>query len=214
MATSSTFLDKIRSMVSLAVSTGTKDAPVDAMVITPTANATAADVLTITNASYGQATTLTIPDPGTATANVVLAPASSSVVLTSTVTMTTANMTVYTTPLQLVPSPGSGLCVMVTGAYVSTHKGSSAFATGTAPIIQYGATVHGAGTIATASGLVAGDITATTDQTRNLFPIATGAQTGLSNTGIYFSCATGDYTSGTGSTVSITVNYVIVASAN
>src|ERR1700677_4287677 len=88
---------------------------VDAVRFVAVANVAAADVLTVTNASYGQASTLTIPDPGTSTASFVLAPSSSSVVLTSTVTMTTANMTVYTTPLQLVPAPGSGLCIMVTG---------------------------------------------------------------------------------------------------
>jgi len=171
--------------------------------------------VTVKNASFAQASTLTIPDPGVATANFVLAPAASSAVLTSTVTMTAAQVIgAYAAPVQLVPAPGTGLAVMVTGAYVSTHyDGATAFATGTTPIIQYGSTVHGAGTIATASGLVTGDIEATTDQTRNLFPIATGAQTGLSNKGIYFSSAAA-YTAGGTGTVSITVNYVIVSSDN
>lgn len=209
------YKEVVKTTTSLTCASGnTANDSVDQLKIVGTANTAAADVVTLTNAAFGQASTLTIPDPGVAAANFVLAPATNSYVLTATATMTTANMTVYTTPLLIVPAPGSGLCVLVTGAYVATHKGSSAFATGTAPIIQYGSTVHGGGTIATASGLAAGDITATTDQVRNLFPIATGAQTGLSNKGIYFSCATGDYTNGTGSTVVITVSYVIVASAN
>jgi hypothetical protein len=211
-----TFQEQVRTCTALNLSpvgTGGGNA-VDAISIVPVANAAAADKVTITNASFGQATTLTIPDPGVSNASLVLAPSGSSVALTATVTMNASTViSAYATPVQLVPSPGSGLCVFVQAAYVSTHKGSSAFATGTAPIIQYGSTAHGAGTAATASGLSTNDIEATTDQTRNLLPIATGAQTGLSNAGIYFSCGTA-YTGGTGSTVSITLVYTIVSSDN
>ncbi len=66
------FSDKVASTDSLRVATGTSGATIDAIKITPTANAAAANVLTITNASMGQATTLTIPDPGVAAANIGL----------------------------------------------------------------------------------------------------------------------------------------------
>lgn len=211
-----TYSEHVRSLTALKVSSGHngQDA-VDQLIIKGTANTAAADIPTITNAAFGQASTLTIPDPGVSNANFVLAPSSSSVTLTSTVTMTAAQVTgAYTAPVQLVPAPGTGLCIMVLGAWVSTHyDGSTAFATGTTPIIQYANTVHGAGTIAVGTGLVTGDIEATTDQTRNLGAKASAALTGLSNLGVYFSSATA-YTAGGAGTVSITLSYVIVASAN
>lgn len=104
---------------------------------------------------------------------------------------------------------------MILSAQVYTAStGNTPYATGTAPIIQYssGGTngAHGAGTIATAAGLVAGDITAATSQVRNLFQFATGAQTGLSGLGIYFSNATGAYTGGTGTNITFTLQYVVL----
>lgn len=72
-----TFTDHVRSFDSLRVATPTGGAntnisltsknAIDAILISPTANAAAADILTITNAAFGQATTLTIPDIGVAT---------------------------------------------------------------------------------------------------------------------------------------------------
>lgn len=69
------YSDKIASTDSLRVSTGTSSNTVDAIKIIPTANTLAANVLTITNAAMGQATTLTVPDSGTATARVNVSPA-------------------------------------------------------------------------------------------------------------------------------------------
>ncbi len=105
--------------------------------------------------------------------------------------------------------------ILVLQASVYTAStGHTAYATGTAPIIQYssGGTngQHGLGTIATAAGLVAGDITAAVSQVRNLFGIATAANTGLSGLGLYFSNATGDYTAGTGTSVTFTVVYQLL----
>jgi hypothetical protein len=132
------------------------------------------------------------------------------------VTFNTAQMvTAYDTPLTIVANPAASQMILVLQASVYTAStGHTAYATGTAPIIQYssGGTngQHGAGTIAVASGLVAGDITAAASQVRNLFPIATGAQTGLSGLGIYFSNATGDYTGGTGTSVTFTLVYQLL----
>lgn len=132
------------------------------------------------------------------------------------VTFNTAQMvTAYDTPLQIVANPTASQVILVhfASVYVAS-TGNTAYATGTAPIIQYstGGTngAHGAGTIATAAGLVAGDITAATSQVRNLFGLATSALTGLSGKGIYFSNATGDYTAGTGTSVTFTVVYELL----
>ena len=132
------------------------------------------------------------------------------------VTFNTAQMvTAYDTPLTIVPNPSASQMILVLQASVYTAStGHTAYATGTAPIIQYstGGTngQHGAGTIATAAGLVAGDITAAASQVRNLFGIATAANTGLSGKGLYFSNATGDYTAGTGTNITITVVYQLL----
>ncbi len=132
------------------------------------------------------------------------------------VNFNTASMvTAFDTPLTIVANPSASQVILVMQATVTTQStGHTAYATGTAPIIQYstGGTngQHGAGTIATAAGLVAGDITAAASQTRNLFGIATAALTGLSGKGLYFSNATGDYTAGTGTNVVITVVYQLL----
>lgn len=132
------------------------------------------------------------------------------------VTFNTASMiTAYDTPLTIIANPAASQMILVLQASVYTAStGNTPYATGTAPIIQYstGGTngQHGAGTIATAAGLAAGDITAAASQVRNLFGIATGAQTGLSGKGLYFSNATGDYTAGTGTNITITVVYQLL----
>lgn len=132
------------------------------------------------------------------------------------VTFNTASMvTAYDTPLTIVANPSASQVILLLQASVYTAStGHTPYATGTAPIIQYstGGTngQHGAGTIATAAGLVAGDITAAASQVRNLFGIATAALTGLSGKGIYFSNATGDYTAGTGTSVTFTVVYQLL----
>lgn len=204
----------------------------------------------ISNVAMGQASTVSIPDPGNAagrflvgaTANpfvngnfpqnsgtgglmvdsgVSVASVSSAVtqlgnLFQAKVTFNTAQMvTAYDTPLQIVANPAASQMILVLQASVYTAStGNTPYATGTAPIIQYstGGTngAHGTGTIATAAGLVATDITAATSQVRNLFGIATGVQTGLSGKGLYFSNATGDYTAGTGTSITITVVYQLL----
>jgi len=58
----------------------------DAILITAVANAAAADVVTITNASFGQASTITIPDPGAAAASFVLSAGPVVMAVGSTIT--------------------------------------------------------------------------------------------------------------------------------
>jgi hypothetical protein len=132
------------------------------------------------------------------------------------VTLTPTQMAAaYATPQVLIANPLSSQMILLLASEVYTAStGNTAYATGTAPIIQYSSGgsngQHGGGTIATATGLVAGDITAATSQVRNLLQIATGAQTGLSGLGIYFSNATGAYTGGTGTNVTFTLTYLVL----
>lgn len=64
------FKDGVHSATRLAACSSGNNAEdaVDAIRVVGTANAAAANVLTVTNASFGQATTITIPDPVSATA--------------------------------------------------------------------------------------------------------------------------------------------------
>ena len=202
---------------SLVSQTGTRDGGdiQDSLIILGVKNTAVADTVTISNAAHGQATVYSIQDAGAATAN-LLHSRSAITPLTVSVTFSAAQMaTAYATPLQLIaPVLASQMVLLNTAAVYVASTGNTALATGTAPIIQYGSGgtngAHGAGTIATASGLVAGDITASASQVRNLFPIATGAQTTLSGLGVYFSNATGAYTAGTGTTVTFTLQYQIL----
>lgn len=132
------------------------------------------------------------------------------------ITLTPTQMAAaYATPQQLIANPLSTQLIVVHSATVYTAStGNTAYATGTAPIIQYssGGTngAQGVGTIATAAGLVAGDITASTSQVRTLLQAASGVLTALSGFGIYFSNATGAYTGGTGTNVTFTLVYEVL----
>lgn len=82
----------------------------DAIIIQAVANAAAADVCTITNAAFGQATTITIPDPGAA--NAVFNLSNTSGFVDETVT----NITAGTTQSQAgATAVTSGVVVVTTG---------------------------------------------------------------------------------------------------
>jgi hypothetical protein len=132
------------------------------------------------------------------------------------VTLTPTQMAAaYANPANLIANPLSSQMIVVHSANIYTAStGNTAYATGTAPIIQYGTGgtngAHGAGTIATAAGFVAGDITAAASQVRTLLQLTSAAFTGLSGKGIYFSNATGAYTAGTGTNVTFTLIYELL----
>jgi hypothetical protein len=132
----------------------------------------------------------------------------------ASVTLTPTQMAAaYATPIQLIANPLASQMILVLSAQVYTAStGHTAYATGTAPIIQYGTGgtngAHGAGMIAVGAGLVAGDINAAASQVRNLPQFASAANTGFSGEGVYFSNATGAYTAGTGTNVTFTLQYV------
>jgi hypothetical protein len=154
----------------------------------------------------------TLADSGITAASVSALITQTGTINQVSVTLTPTQMvTAYDTPLTLIAAPGATKMIQIISAAVYTAStGHTAYATGTAPIIQYGTTAHGAGTLATGAGLVAGDITAAASQVRTLGPAASTAWTGTSNLPITFSNATGDYTGGTGTNVVITLVYQVL----
>ena len=130
--------------------------------------------------------------------------------LEATVTLTPAQViAAYATPQILIPAVAGKVAVVHSANVYTASTGNTPFATGTAPIIQYGTTVHGAGTIATGSGLVTGDIEAAASQVRTLLQAASSVLTGVTDTPICFSCATA-YTAGTGTNITFTLVYELI----
>lgn len=126
------------------------------------------------------------------------------------VTMNTAAVVgAYATPVSLIAAVAGKVAVIHSATVYTASTGNTAYATGVAPIIQYGTTVHGAGTIAVGAGLVTGDITAASSQVRTIGPAASAVYTGISNTAVTFSCTTA-YTAGTGTNVTITLVYELI----
>ena len=126
------------------------------------------------------------------------------------VTLNTAAVVAsYATPQVLIAAVAGKVAIIHSANVYTASTGNTAFATGIAPIIQYSATVHGAGTIAVGSGLVTGDITAAASQVRTLGPAASTTYTGITNTPVCFSCTTA-YTAGTGTSVTFTLVYELI----
>lgn len=206
-------------------------------------NNTGNTVTTISNAAMGQASVVTIPDPGAATGNFLVTGSAlvsgnfpqnsgtaglvvdSGVTVASlsgavtqlgalqqvAVTLNTAAVTAaYATPQTLIAGVAGKVAIIHSATVYTASTGNTAYTTGTAPIIQYGTTVHGGGTIAVGAGLVAGDITAASSQVRTLGQAASTTYTGLTNTAVTFSNATGAYTGGTGTNIVITLVYEMI----
>lgn len=131
----------------------------------------------------------------------------------SLVTMKTADVIgAYATPVQLIAAPGVGTGILITSAAIITEV-STAFATGGNAQVQYGNTNHAGGTIALSATIPAAEITAATSQVYSMAGLAATTVTATSvvtNKGIYFTNATGAYTLGTGSTVTVALQYMIV----
>jgi hypothetical protein len=115
----------------------------------------------------------------------------------------------FATPIVLIPAAAGKVAIVHSANVYTASTGHTPFATGVAPIIQYGLTANGAGTIAVGTGLVTGDITAAVSQVRTIGQAATAVYTGITNTAIAFSCTTA-YTAGTGTTVTFTLVYELI----
>ncbi len=195
--------------------------------------------VSFTNVAHGQSTVYSVPDVANAvgrqlvaatatpfvSGNLVQASGTGGVMvdsgiaasnynpLTASVTMVTASVVgAYATPVLLVASPGVGKAILVISAQIITEV-STPFATGGVGIVQYGNTVHGAGAQALDATIPAAEINAASSQiyTQKGFATTTVTSTAsVTNLGLYFSNQTGAYTNGTGSTVSIVLQYLIV----
>lgn len=132
----------------------------------------------------------------------------------ASVTLSAAQvLAAYATPQLIIPAPGAGKAIMLINSQLVTEV-STAFAGGGVAILQYGATVHGAGTNALSATIPAAEITAATSQiyTQTGYVATTvTATSAVTNQGIYFSNATGAFTGGAGSTVTPNLQYVIIA---
>lgn len=115
----------------------------------------------------------------------------------------------YATPQVLIPAVAGKVAIVHSATVYTASTGNTAFATGVGPIIQYGTTAHGAGTIAVGTGLVTGDITAATSQVRTIGSAASAVYTGVTDEAICFSCTTA-YTAGTGTDVTFTLVYELI----
>lgn len=111
------FKDKVQSAASLeACSSGNnQEDAVAAIKIVPVANSVAANIITISNAAYGQATTLTIPDPGVAAASFVLSAGTGAQPspATSTITAAAGATNTATVTIQLKDSSGNNLAAII-----------------------------------------------------------------------------------------------------
>jgi hypothetical protein len=128
------------------------------------------------------------------------------------VAMTAAQFNgMYAAPYQLVAAPGANMMIIVDSMQIVMTYGSAAFASGGVVAAQYGATVHGAGPLATNSEAAA-DFFATASTVFN-FATEFGNTVGAlpfstcANAAIYLSNATGAFTTGTGSAFIVKVYY-------
>lgn len=116
----------------------------------------------------------------------------------------------FATPVQLVAAPGAGKVLIPTFASIYTNFQTTAFASGGVAIVQWGNTVHGAGTNSLSATIPAAEITASASQVYNLNGNTGNALTAISNLGIFFSNQTGAFTLGNAaSTVVITLTYIV-----
>lgn len=137
------------------------------------------------------------------------------VAATATVTLTAAQVLgMYATPVQLVAAPGSGKLILIDSILWDIAFVSAQYAAGGAIQAQYGNTIHGAGSPASASiaaatlnGVSASGFLANGSGSATLNAPAT-----VENTAVFLSNATAAFTTGD-STVNLYVRYRVVTPA-
>ncbi len=133
--------------------------------------------------------------------------------VTVSVTMNTASVIgAYATPVQIVAGQ-AGKAIMILAAQIVTEV-STPFATGGIAQLQWGNTNHAGGTVAADATIPAAEITAAASQIYTQYGVVTTTVTataGVTGLGVYFTNATGAYTNGTGSTVTVTLQYMLIS---
>lgn len=112
----------------------------------------------------------------------------------ATVTVTAAQLnSMFTTPVQILPSPGVNQAYIVGGVTMQTKPTTTAFAAGGAINLVY----HGGAVVPHASSVPAATLISGTGTVNQLPGIAAVIQI-PSNAGIDITCATANFTTGTG----------------
>jgi len=152
--------------------------------------------------TLGQATALTIPDPGAASANFVLdtGPAAAVTIQHVAVPLTSANLkAMYGAPVQLIAAGAAGTNIVVHHVMFTMTSTATTYTGGGVVEFQIGNTVHGAGTATTATvaAAVINDAVAETTYT-TVIPVS---YTGTAATGLYISNQTAAFATGTGTAI-------------
>jgi hypothetical protein len=151
--------------------------------------------------SLGQATAFTLPDPGAATANILLDQGVTSAVTIQhvAVPLTAANLiAMYTTPVQLIPAGAAGTNIVVHKVMFKMVTTATAFTGGGVLEFQLGNTANGAGTATTAT-IAAAVVTAGAGTSyTTVIPVS---YTSTAATGLFISNQTAAFAAGTGTAV-------------
>ncbi len=196
----------------------------------------------IENDSFGQATVIKIADPADANARMLIAAGAAPFVsgnipvadgveglmvdsgvallslqpFTATVTLNAAAVNgAYAAPALILPAPGAGKTVILLNSQMYTEV-AAAFADGGVAQLQYDNTVHAGGALALSATTPAAEVTAAASQIYSQLgkgSIATTVTTGVTDKGIYFSNATGAFTGGVGSSITFTVQYLVLTAS-
>lgn len=129
-----------------------------------------------------------------------------------TVPVTAAQLNAaYGAPFILIAAPGANKLIVVKSVAIEVNYGSAQFANGGVVALQYDNTVHGAGTLASAT-IAAATVTGwAADSTLVVAgAMASAAASTTSNKGIYLSNDTAAFITGTGTTLALHIQYAVI----